>query len=245
MTNFRNRAPYKDASLLKTDIESFLAKYSALFQKQGSRISHFFEMNCYNYVVKFYENNGFAASAQNLKDGVFKYKLVASGNPDNFSYFLVSKSVRGKIYEFEVHHNLSIECAHEKEIFYTADISVIKRGSIERISPSTYVAKRSCCKSVNLETFLEVKHLSPFPELLFSFTGIPENFLIKEDRSNAVQHLAPSLLMSGRANAHAEKIKKFLEDRYHINIIFDLFGTPSIIYSKKHSKKKIGTLPTV
>lgn len=238
----KRKTPFKDTSILIRDIESFLGRYSDVFKLQGSRVSHFFEMSCYNDVVKFYENNGFTALPQNLKAGVFLYKISAAGNPDNFSHFLVSKEIKGKQYVFEVHHNLPIECAHEGDIFYTADISVINKDSIIRTGPSTYSMKRSFCKAANLETFLEVKHLAPFPELLFSFTGIPDNFLVREGRKNVVQHLAPSLLMSGRANSHAEKIKKYLENRYNINIIFNLFGTPSIVYSKKYPKKKIGTL---
>lgn len=238
----KKKTPFKDASILIKDIELFLTKHSSLFRSQGSRISHFFEMNCYNYVVKFYETNGFKVSPQNIKQGVFKYKISAAGNPDNFSHFLVSKNIKGHQYDFEIHHNLSIECAYENDIFYTADISVIKKESIERKDPPTYSVKRSCCKSINLETFFEVKHLSPFPELLFSFTGIPDSFLTLEPRDDVVKHLAPSLLLSGRANFHSEKIKTYLENRYKINIILNLFGTPSAVYSKKYSKKKIGTL---
>lgn len=238
----KRKTPFKDASVLIRDIETFLTKHSSLFRSQGSRISHFFEMSCYNYVVKFYENSGFTVLPKNLKQGVFRYKISAAGNPDNFSHFLVSKNVKSNNYEFEIHHNLSIECAHERNIFYTADISVIKKDSLERIDPPTYSVKRSCCKSINMETFFEVKHLSPFPELLFSFTGIPDSFLTRDLRNNIIQHLAPSLLLSGRANFHAEKIKKYLENRYGINIILNLFGTPSAVYSKKYPKKKIGTL---
>ncbi len=234
--------PFKNASVIIRDIELFLNKYSTLFKSQGTRISHFFEMSCYNNVVKFYENNGFRVLPQNLNNRIFRYKISAAGNPDNFSHFTVSKSFRNVFYDFEIHHNLSIECAYEEDIFYTADISVIKKDSIERTNPSTYLVKRSYCKSKNLETFFEVKHLAPFPELLFSFTGIPDNFLTKEPRDYAIKHLAPSLLMSGRANFHAEKIKKYLESRYEINIILNLFGTPSAVYSKKYNKKKIGTL---
>ncbi len=238
----KKKSPFKEASTLIREIELFLNKHSSLFRLQGTRISHFFEISCYNYVVKFYENNGFKIFPQNLKQGVFRYKISAGGNPDNFSHFLVSKNVRRNYYEFEIHHNLPIECAYERDIFYTADISVIKKDSIERISPPTYLMKRSCCKSINMETFFEVKHLSPFPELLFSFTGIPDSFLTKDPRNDIIQHLAPSLLMSGRANFHSEKIKKYLEGRYGINIILNLFGTPSAVYSKKYPKKKIGTL---
>ncbi len=238
-----NKTPFKDASKFIKDIDSFLTKHSALFRFQGSRISHFFEITCYNDVVKFYENNGFVASPKNLNKDVFLYKISAAGNTDNFSYFIVSKKIKGTLYEFEVHHNLSIECAHERDIFYTADISVIKKDSVERIDPPTYSQKRSCCRAKNLETFFEVKHLSPFPELLFSFTGFPDNFFIKEGRKRIITHLAPSLLISGRTNYHAKKIKEYIENRFGVNIIANLFGTPSAVYSKKYPKKKIGTLP--
>lgn len=225
------------------DINRFLDKHSTIFRSQGSRISHYFEMSCYNDVVQYYIKNGFAVTPQNLKDTQFRYKIGANGNPSNFSYFSVSKTIRGALYEFEIHHNLSIECPYEPEIFYTADISVITKGSIVRISPETYTQHRSCCRGSNVQTFFEVKHMSPFPELLFSFSGIPENLLQKEGRDSVVKHLAPSLLMSGKANHHGHKIKEYLQNKYEINIIFNIFGTPSVIYSNSHPKKKIGTLP--
>lgn len=237
--------PYKKASTLTRNIKKFLENHSATFAFQGNRIGHYFEMSCYNDVVKYYKDQGFTVSPQNLDGDVFRYKISAAGDPSNFSYFLATKTARGKEYAFEIHHNLSIECPHEDEIFYTADISVITKDSIERISPVTYRTKRSCCRSYNVQTFFEVKHMAPFPELLFSFTGIPENMLLTAGRSKKVLHLAPSLLMSGRANNHGEKIKEYLEGKYELNIIFNLFGTPSAIYSKKYSKKKIGTLPPV
>lgn len=193
------------------NIEKFLDKHSATFSFQGSRIGHYFEMSCYNDVVRFYKERGFAVIPKNLQGDIFRYKISAAGDPSNFSYFLVKKTVRGIEYEFEIHHNLPIECPYEEGIFYTADISVITQGSIVRISPDTYKMKRSCCRGVNVQTFFEVKHMAPFPELLFSFTGIPENMLLKENRNKKILHLAPALLMSGRANFHGEKIKDYLE----------------------------------
>jgi len=233
--------PFKDKDVLIKDIEAFLQKHSTLFRVQGTRISHFFEMNCYNYVVKYYQNHGFDVLPVNLDGKVFKYKISAAGDPKNFSHFLVSKTIGAQKYEFEIHHNLALECAHESEIFYTADISVIKKTSIERTQPSTYSMKRSFCRAKDLQTFFEVKHLAPFPELLFSFSGIPDSFLVISGRIKNPKHLAPSLLMSGRPNFHAEKIKKYLQKRHSINIIFNLFGTPSAVYSNKYSKRTIGT----
>jgi hypothetical protein len=241
-SNKRSR-PYKKASALEKSIKDFLTDHSVTFKHQGSRIGNYFEMTCYNDVVRYYLENGFSASAKNLQSGVFRYKISANGNPENFSHFLVEKVVRDTTYQFEIHHNLSIECPYQEEIFYTADISVITKDSIERISTATYKTKRSRCRGCNVQTFFEVKHLSPFPELLFAFTGIPENLLLKDGRKRSVLHLAPSLLMSGRENFHGKKIKEYLENKYEINMIFDVFGKPSIIYSKRHSKKKIGTLP--
>lgn len=238
----RQNQPFKKASSMISDIIKFLDKHATAFTHQGTRISHYFEMSCYNDVVEFYIKNGFTVKPQNLINRQFRYKIGANGNPDNFSHFVVSKNVRRKLYEFEIHHNLSIESPFESEIFYTADISVITKGSIVRISPETYTQHRSCCRGANVQTFFEVKHMSPFPELLFSFVGIPENLLVKDNRVENIKHLAPSLLMSGKANFHGKKIKDYLENKYIVNIIFDIFGTPSVIYSKRHSKKMIGTL---
>ncbi len=238
----KQNRPFKKASSMIRDISRFLDKHSVTFRSQGTRISHYFEMSCYNDVVQYYIKNGFVVTPQNLKDTQFRYKIGANGNPSNFSYFLVSKTVRSKLYEFEIHHNLSIECPYESEIFYTADVSVITKDSIVRISPETYTQHRSCCRGADVQTFFEVKHMSPFPELLFSFVGIPENLLQKEGRVDVIKHLAPSLLMSGKANHHGYKIKDYLESKYAVNIIFNIFGTPSVIYSNNHPKKKLGTL---
>jgi hypothetical protein len=238
----KTKTPFKNKEMLIRDIENFLKDHSALFHAQGSRISHFFEMNCYNYVVKYYENQDFDVAIQNLKNNSFRYKISAHGNVDNFSFFTASKIVKGIKYEFEIHHNLSLECAHASEIFFTADISVIKKGTIERMTPKTYRSARSHCKAKHVQTLFEVKHLSPFPELLFSFSGIPENFIMREQRIDQPKHLAPSLLVSGKANSHSEKIKDHLEFKYKINIIFALFSTYSAVYSKLHKKGTIGTL---
>lgn len=234
--------PFKKASFMIRDITRFLDKHATTFAHQGTRISHYFEMSCYNDVVEYYIKNGFTVTPQNLINRQFRYKIGANGNPDNFSHFIVSKKVRSKLFEFEIHHNLSVESPFESEIFYTADISVIIKGSIVRISPETYTQHRSCCRGANVQTFFEVKHMSPFPELLFSFVGIPENLLVKDNRVENIKHLAPSLLMSGKANFHGKKIKDYLEKKYTVNIIFDIFGTPSVIYSKRYPKKTLGTL---
>ena len=237
-----SKGPYKDADKMMGEVESFLKDHSAMFRREVTRIGNYFEMNCFNYVVKYYETRGYAATAQNLKDGFFRYKISAAGNHNNFSYFLVSKQYDGELYEFEVHHNLPLECAQEKDIFYTADISVINKGAAQRGKPETYSTNRSFCPATDVQTFFEVKHLPPFPELLFSFSGIPASFLITENRKKLPVHIAPSLLISGRPNTHGQRIKDHLEKRFTINIIADLFNTYSAVYSKLYSKNSIGSL---
>jgi len=235
-----SKSPFKDKKLLISRINGFLGKYEKFFHDQASRINEYFEINCYNDVVKFYEKNGFKVYPQNTNSGKFIYKIKPTGHPENFSYFSVNS---GTFQLFEIHHNLSIESCLSNDIFYCPDISVVTSGSIEKKKTDAYYfGKRdhSYCSANNLQTFMEVKHLNPFPELLFSFTGLAMQFLpeTNKEKSNPrdCAHLAPTLALSGNGNIHAEKIKKAVESNYRLNFIFSLFYRPSQIYSKRYRK---------
>ena len=45
-------------------------------------------------------------------------------------------------------------------------------------------------------------------------------------------HIAPSLMISGKPNKQTTTIKKSLENRYCINIIYDLFYNATFTFSK-------------
>ncbi len=200
------------------------------FSNHASRISDYFEMCCFNYIVKFYTERDYEISVQNLRDNKYRYKCSTQGNQENFSYFTVNREKKGVIHEFEIHHNIAIQSAHDVNVYTTPDISVVQKSSIE-INEEFYSGskKLSFVAYTNLVTFCEVKQFTPFPELMFNFIGIVNE--IKPTHLNGTftvfdtLHLAPSLMISGKPNDHALKIKESLEGRYCINIIYDLFSS--------------------
>jgi len=241
----KSKGPFKDKSMLIGSIKGFLTKNSAVISAQGAKISEFFEMCCYNDVVEFYEKNSFTVTPQQLgKTKEFVYKLKANGSHEKFSFFEVEKTEKsGVTRKFHIHHNLQIECAHQTGIFYTADIAVVTAGSVKREKVAVYNQQRSYCPTTSVQTFFEVKHMGPFPELLFSFTGLVMNFFVATGRVKGVKHIAPSLLISGNPNLHTKTISAFVAGRYRANVLAHLFVRPSTIYSTKYSKLFVDSLP--
>jgi len=235
--------PFKSVEDFEKDINSFLRIHKTYINEQGRRISDYFEMNCYNYVVKYYEHQGFTLSIENLKAGKFKYKLSPGGYPENFSYFRIVLQYREeeKLYEvnFEIHHNLTVQSGFQRDIYLTPDIAVINANAIVEDHDHYIVehSKKKFCYVQNhdLQTFCEVKQFNPFPELLFNFTGmyaeLKMSALNGDQHYKPPKHLAPSLMLSGKGNRHTQRIKESLEKRHFVNIIFDLFDTGSITFS--------------
>jgi hypothetical protein len=227
--------PFKKVEDFETEINDFLKRNKTFISNQGNRISDYFEMSCYNHIVRFYQNQGFALEVKNLIAKKFKYKLSPSGYPENFSFFEIRLR---NIFEeevkeicFEIHHNLTVQSGHQNDIYLTPDISVINKDTIISDKDHYLVensTKKYCyVENNNLQTFCEVKNFNPFPELLFNFIGLynelKKEVLDKELQREFPLHLAPSLMISGKGNIHSEKIKKSLESRYRINLLFDLF----------------------
>lgn len=230
------RSPFKDVKELEKEITDYMNKHKVRIKNQASRISDYFEMCCFNYVVKFYERNGYEVNVENLQNGEYRYKCSTQGNQHNFSYFQVSIKPKNRWYRFHVHHNLAVQSSHEEDIYTTPDISVIRRNAI-KLKDDFYEGNKkfSYVENDDLITFCEVKQFNPFPELLFNFIGTVNEVksdIIKDEFEKAEPcHLAPSLMISGKPNKHAERIKASLERRYCINVIFDLFDSGSVQFS--------------
>lgn len=233
----KTTSPFKDVDLFEKEIKEFVNKFKATVSNHSKRISDYFEMSCYNLIVRFYENNDYKVSIQNLQEGKYRYKCSPSGIQSNYSSFLVSKQVGKKELEFEIQHNLATQSSFSKEIFTNPDIAVIKKGTF-KTTTKYYTTKRrfSYVKNTDLITFFEVKNFNPFPELIFNFIGVV-NELRKDILTNSAVskrpiHLAPSLMVSGKPNKQTERIKKSLEERYCINILYDLFDSGISTFSK-------------
>lgn len=227
--------------MLEKEISTFINKFKSTVKNQSKRISDFFEMSCFNYIVRFYEVSGYEVRIENLIAGEYRYKCSTSGIQNNFSNFLARKTYEGTDFEFEIQHNLAVQSSHDKELFTTPDICVIKRGKAKTTTEYYDSKKRfSFVTNKNLITFFEVKHFNPFPELVFNFIGTI-NELRKEIITNSANemkpiHLAPSLFTSGKPNKQTIRIKSSLEKRYCINIIYDVFFSGISTFSRKNIK---------
>ena len=234
--------PFKKPEELEAEINDFLKKHKSYLSNQAKRLCDFFEMSCYNLVVEYYVNQGYKVQIENLKVNRFHYKLSPKGYPSNFSFFTASKTIKtekGELkYKFEIHHNVTIQSAQDPDIYLTPDISVINADSIITEDNHYLVpnSKLKYCYVPNKEflTFCEVKQYTPFPELLFSFSGLYGELIEKNnvDFIDSIQHIAPSLMLSGLGNLHTNKIKESLEKREPMNIVFDLFYSGKFNYTK-------------
>lgn len=232
------KSPWKDRKELLKDISSFTGRNGAFFNQNSKRMHDLFEMSVYNDTVKYYRRKKYSITILNLmKDGTFKYKLSTAGLTENFSYFIAEKKHRGKLVDsIEIHHNIKLQSNHDEHMYFTADVSVCNKDGV-----TTQMQKNgkrnSFIESKNLITFLEVKNMNPFPEVLFSFSGIVLEILPKFiiDKTIVVgknmKHLTPSIVFSGSGSPHAESVADKLSERYGYNVIRGLFLHKGKIYS--------------
>ncbi len=236
------KSPFKEKALLEKEIKDFANKYKTTVVNQAKRISDYFEMSCFNYVVRFYERKGYVVEVKNLQSGQYRYKCSTSGIQSNFSHFQVSISNKKIEYNYEIQHNLAAQSSQDDSLFTAPDISVITKGKV-KYSKEYYDTKTtfSYVENKYLITFCEVKNFNPFPELLFNFTGIlnelKKEYMYGKGQKLIPLHLAPSLMISGKPNKQTKRIKESLEKRYCINVIYDLFYTGTFTFSKGNINK--------
>lgn len=221
-----------DANKWKRRAESLIKKfereYSSTYVKQERKYFALFEIGCFLTLLDAYRKNGFLIKTKNLNDdGNYRYLTTPSGNPDNFSYILLSKNS----VKYQLRQQVRIAVSKDKRIYFTPDIVVIQGNpKISHKKDDLYAnGKRSFfyVTSKNVIAAHECKCLEPFPELFASFIGM--HTLAHDWRSKKVQkkivekgHLAPSLFVGGKARGfHLEMIAAY-EKHFHINIITNL-----------------------
>jgi hypothetical protein len=239
------KSPFMDKRLLITRINKFLEKNNSKIWSTSNAINSFFEMNVYNDIIKFYENESYEVKIENLQnENEFKYKKGTNGKPENFSFFLVRK----REITFEIRHNIPIQSSYRNKTFLTPDISVISQNQIKsNPEPHYYQGKRifNYVENQNLHTFCEVKHYHPFPELLFNFIGLiyalKKDIFDKKESKKLPKHPAPILAISGKGNYHTRRIVHSIMNDFKVNIISELFYNKNQISKKNNKLVKIGT----
>lgn len=241
-----SNSPFIERKELLSDISSFVRRNGATFKQLSKRMSDLFEMSVYNDVVKFYQRKKWTVKAQNLKrDGTFKYKLSTSGLKGNFSYFYIHppKANKRKVDPnlFEIHHNIKVQSAHDDHIYFTADISICRKDGVITVKQKNG-RNHSYIKNNELINFFEVKNLNPFPEVMFSFSGLvleimPQFIVGKIKTTSSGMHLTPTLVFSGISGEHASKVSESLKSRYKYNVIFGSYTNKGQIYNSSALNK--------
>ena len=237
-------SPFKDIEEFENELKVFANKYRTKLSEHSRRISDYFEMSCYNMIVRYYEHCGYTATVENLQSGRFRFKCSPSGLLENFSYMRLSK---GDITSC-IYHNASVQSFYDNEVYTTPDI-VIATDVEPTITTDYYKTKKrfSYLPNKAMITFCEAKHQTPFSELMINFIGTVNelspsslNETISEDIGT--EHIAPTLMMSGRLSKPTERVAKSLQRRYLVNILDDLFIEP---YKTTFSQLGIDSLATL
>lgn len=170
----KKTTPFKAPSEFEKELTEFSNKYKVLLADHSKRISDYFEMSCYNFVIRYYEKRGYKLDVQNLQSGKFNFKCSPTGLLKNFSYFKATKKeYQGVDDVVYIYHNATVQSAFDEKVFTTPDI-VVSNSNTPVETKDYYSTKKtlSYIPKENLVTFCEAKHLTPFPELMVNFIGI-------------------------------------------------------------------------
>ncbi len=241
--------PFKAAAEFEKELTEFANIHKTTLAEHSKRISEYFEMSCYNLIIRYYEKKGYTLEVQNLQNGRFRFKCSPKGFLSKFSYFKASKTGEdGSENVFFIFHNATVQSNFDEDVFTTPDIVVSKTdipsektGHYATNLKLTYIPKES------LITFCEAKHLVPFSELMVCFTGtvheLKPECMSDEETKEETDHIAPSLMMSGTLSKSTKKIKDSMERRYYINYFDNLFEDKSVrLFYSKARMNEIATL---
>ena len=245
----KKTTPFKAPSDFEKELTDFSNRYRVLLAEHSKRISDYFEMTCYNLVIRYYEKKGYELEVQNLQAGKFKFKCSPTGLLKNFSYFKATKKGDHGIDEVVyIFHNATAQSAFDKKVFTTPDI-VVADTNISAETTDYYITKKtlSYIPKENLVTFCEAKHLTPFPELMVNFIGtvheLKPDCVDDSEEHHVSEHLAPSLMMSGTFGRSTRRIQKSFENRYYVNFFDNLFEDISVrLFLSKYGLDQIATL---
>lgn len=245
----KKTTPFKAPSDFEKELTDFSNKYKVLLAEHAKRISDYFEMTCYNLVIRYYEKKGYELEVQNLQGGKFKFKCSPTGLIKNFSYFKASKKRDQGIDEVVyIYHNATAQSAFDKKVFTTPDI-VVSNSNTPAETKDYYTTKKtlSYIPRESLVSFCEAKHLTPFPELMLNFIGTVHELkpdCVDDNKEHTdSEHIAPSLMMSGTFGRPTRRIQHSFEKRYYVNFFDNLFEDISVrLFLSKYGIEQIATL---
>lgn len=232
--------PWIDRNILVTQAEEFIKKHGYFLRTYAKRISGLVEVAIYNSIVSYYDDQDYTLSALYLgPKKSFLYRIKSTGLIEKFSCFKAFKDSTRE--ELLILQNVKLQSAHGEHLYYTPDVVVCLVSAA--ITENQKSGKRHSYISCNgCLTFIEVKHLIPSPELLFSFTGLvlefaPDYIDGKVKTTTRTGHLTPTIVFTGVPSKHSERISQALCSRYGINVICGTQKTDGRIASFKTLSK--------
>ena len=214
--------PWIDRKVLETQATEFVKRNGYFLRTHAKRISGLVEVAVYNSIVSYYDFQKYALKV--LYPGPkksFKYRLASTGLITNYSCFEATHPKTGE--SILILQNIKIQSAYDNHLYYTPDVVVCKIDGALTAKQKSGI-RHSYISSTALLTFVEVKHLIPSPEMLFSFTGLviefaPQFIAGTVKLLHSMGHLSPTLVFTGVPSKHSERIVRSLTKRYGINII--------------------------
>ena len=245
----KRTTPFKAPSDFEKELTEFSDRYRVLLAEHSKRISDYFEMTCYNLVIRYYEKKGYTLEIQNLHSGKFKFKCSPTGLLKNFSYFKATKKGnKGTDDVVYIYHNATAQSAFDEKVFTTPDI-VVSNSNNPAETKDYYATKKtlSYIPKEHIVTFCEAKHLTPFPELMVNFVGtvheLKPGCVDEHEKHPDSDHIAPSLMMSGTFSKPTRRIQHSFEKRYYVNFFDNLFEDTSVrLFLSKYGIDQIATL---
>ena len=70
-----------------TDLKDFANKFRVTIAEHSLKTSGYFEISCYNLILRYYEKKGYTLEVMNVQSDGFKFKCGPYGYISNFSYF--------------------------------------------------------------------------------------------------------------------------------------------------------------
>lgn len=122
----KRTTPFKASEDFEKELIDFSKRFKTLIADHSKRISDYFEMSCYNLVIRYYEKKGYELTVQNLQGGKFKFKCSPTGLLKNFSYFKAvnKKEKREGEDMFYIYHNATVQSSFDENVYTTPDIVV-------------------------------------------------------------------------------------------------------------------------
>lgn len=245
----KKTTPFKESSEFENDLRAFANKFHVTLAEHAYKTNEYFEISCYNLILRYYERKGYKLEVMNLRNGDFRFKCNPNGFLENFSFFKAIKTeVDGNDEVVYVLHNATVQSAFDDKVFTTPDI-VVAKSDIPSVTTDHYITKMKLTyiSRDNLVTFFEAKHITPFPELMINFMGtlheLKPECMSDEVEKPASDHLAPSLMISGTFGKPTKRIKNSVEGRYYVNYLDNLFDDASVrLFFSKSQLNKLATL---